>query len=114
MVLAAFTFLAVALSPVVPLCADPPRSRQPVVISGKVIDTQRRSIPAALISVPALNASTFSDSDGTYRLVVESKVRSGEEVVLRASREGFGYVSRSVRLAPGARVKVDFRLAPLR
>jgi hypothetical protein len=90
------------------------QARQPVVISGKVTDTQGRPIPTALITVPVLNASTVSDSGGMYDLVIRSKVRSGQGVVIRASRQGFDYVSRPVRLAPSAQLKVDFRLVPVR
>jgi hypothetical protein len=42
---------------------------QPVVISGKVTDTQGRPIPTAVITVPVLNASTVSDTGGVYDLV---------------------------------------------
>ena len=72
--------------------------------------TNRRS----RILGPALNETTLSDSEGKYRLVVWSKVRAGGKVVIRASREGFDYIGRPVRLAPGAQIKVNFRLAPLR
>ncbi len=70
--------LVAALHPVVL------QARQPVVISGKVTDTLGRPIPAALITVPALNESTVSDNGGMYHLVVLSKVRSGQRVVIRA------------------------------
>jgi hypothetical protein len=89
-------------------------ARQPVVISGKVTDTQGRPIAGALIAVPALNESTVSDDEGMYRLAIRSKARLGQEAVIRASREGFDYVSRSVRLGPKAQVRVDFRLVPVR
>ncbi len=92
----------------------PLQARPPVVISGKVTDGQRRPISAALITVPALNESTVSDNGGMYRLVVRSKVRSGQGVVIRASREGFDYASRSIRLAPKARLKINFRLVPVK
>lgn len=89
-------------------------ARQPVVISGKVTDVQHRPIPKASVTLPALNESAVSDGEGMYHLVVRSKVRSGQEVVIRASREGFDYASRPVRLAPGAQLRVNFRLVPVR
>jgi hypothetical protein len=92
----------------------PLHARPPVVISGRVTDLQRRPIPEALITVPALNESTVSDRGGMYCLVIRSKVRSGQGVVIRASREGFDYASRSIRLSPKARLRMNFRLVPLK
>lgn len=83
-----------------------------VVISGRVTDIYGRLIPSALVAVPALNESTLSDSQGSYRLTIRSRVRPGEEVVIRASRKGFDYASKSVRLAPGVRPRINFRLTP--
>jgi hypothetical protein len=57
-------------------------AHQPVVISGEVTDTLGRPIPAAVITVPALNESTVSDNGGMYCLVVLSKVRSDQQVVI--------------------------------
>jgi hypothetical protein len=84
------------------------------IISGKVTDTKGRPIAAALINIPALNESVISDDQGAYRLVLRSKTRSGEEVVIRASRKGFDYTSRSLRLRPKARLRINFRLTPSR
>ena len=89
-------------------------ARLPVVISGKVTDLERHAIPMALIALPALNESAHSDGEGMYRLVVRSRVRSGQVVVIRASREGFDYASRPIRLAPGAQLRVNFQLVPMR
>jgi len=100
--------VVVALFPVVSL------SRPPVVISGKVTDSRGRPIPGALIALPALSESTVSDDEGMYRLAIRSKVRLGQDAVIRASREGFDYVSRSVRLGPKAQLRMDFRLVPVR
>ena len=91
--------------------AAPSGSRRQIVISGNVTDTQGRPVGSVLISVPALNESTVSDERGAYRLVIKSRVRSGSAVVIRASRKGYNYVSRSVRLNPGVRLRIDFRLA---
>jgi hypothetical protein len=107
-VIIALICLVAALHPVVL------QARPPVVISGRVTDVQRRPIPAALVTVPALNESTVSDNGGMYRPVVRSKVRSGQGVVIRASREGFDYASRPIRLAPKARLRVNFRLVPVK
>ena len=68
-------------------------ARPPVVISGKVTDARGQPIPGALIAVPALNESTVSDDGGMYRLAIRSKARPGQDVVIRASREGLDYVS---------------------
>lgn len=89
-------------------------ARPPVVISGKVTDARGQPIPGALIAVPALNESTVSDDGGMYRLAIRSKARPGQDVVIRASREGLDYVSHSVRLAPKAQARMDFRLVQVR
>jgi len=88
----------------------PSEGHRQVVISGNVTDTQGRPVRSVLVSVPALNENALSDDRGTYRLVIKSKFRSGAAVVIRASRKGYNYVSRSVRLNPGARLRIDFRL----
>jgi len=87
-------------------------ARQPVVVSGKVTGAQGRPVSAALITAPALNEGTVSDPKGMYQLVIRSKVRSGQWIVIRAGREGFDSVSRPVRLAPGVQLRVNFRLVP--
>jgi hypothetical protein len=90
------------------------QAREPITISGKVTDGRGHSVDSALIAIPALSESTTTDDRGAYRLLVRSKVRSGEEVVIRASRKGFDYASRPVRLRPGARLRINFRLSEAR
>jgi hypothetical protein len=85
-----------------------------VIMSGRVMDTLGRPVRSALISIPAINESTTTDDQGAYRLVIRAKIRSGEAVVVRASRKGFDYVSRSVRLTAGARLTINFRLTAAR
>ena len=98
----------------VPLLAAAGQSGQPVVIFGAVTDAQHHPLAGALVAVPAFNESAVSDDQGMYRLVIGSRVRRGQEVVIRASHKGFDYVSRPVRLAPGVHVGVNFKLARVR
>jgi protocatechuate 3,4-dioxygenase beta subunit len=84
-----------------------------VVIKGRVTDTSGRPVATALIGIAAFNASTTSDTHGAYRLVIRSRVRSGQHAVLTASREGYDFVSRAITLAPGAELTESFRLQPL-
>jgi hypothetical protein len=95
------------------LVAASVQAQRPVVIKGRVTDTSGRPVAAALIGVAAFNASTTSDTHGTYRLVIGSRVRAGQHAVLTASREGFDYARRAVILAPGAELTESFRLRPL-
>lgn len=90
------------------------RARQPMEVSGYVTDTQRRPMAGALISIPALNESASSDERGRYRMTIQSRVRRGQRVVIQASREGFDRLSRPIDLVPKGKLKVNFRLAPLR
>jgi len=98
----------------VPLLSAAVQAGQAVVISGVVTDMESRPIGGALVAVPAFNESAVSDDGGMYRLVIRSKVRRGQDVVVRASHKGFDYVSRPVRLAPKAQVRVNFRLVPVK
>jgi hypothetical protein len=85
-------------------------ARKPVVIYGKVTDGAGKPIGSALVAIAALSESTTTDSAGTYRLTVVSRVRAGQKVVVVASREGYDYGRRSVTLAPGIAAKQNFRL----
>ena len=89
------------------------QARQPVEISGSVTDNLRHPIAHALVSVPALNESASTDGRGQYRILIKSKVRRGQKVVIQASHEGFDRISRPVDLAPKGRFRIDFRLPPL-
>ena len=98
----------------VPLLPAAVKAGQAAVVSGMVTDAEHRPVAGALVAVPAFNESAVSDDKGTYRLVIKSKVRRGQEVVIRASHKGFDYASRPVRLAPGELVKANFRLVRVR
>ena len=85
-------------------------ARKPVVIYGRVTDGSGKPIGSALVAIAALSESTLTDPSGSYRLVLPSRVRTGQKVVVVASREGYDYGRRSVTLSPGIVTKQNFRL----
>lgn len=107
----ALVLLAVAVSPAFSPALS--SGRRPLEIWGHVTDNQHRSLAGVLVSVPALNESTLSDDEGVYRLLIRSKVRPGQGVVIQASRQGFDRMSRPLTLTPKGRVQVNFKLVPL-
>jgi hypothetical protein len=107
-------FLCIILGCFVFLWGSVAEARKTLVIWGKVVDSKGRPVAGSLVAAPALSESTRTNDQGVYRLIIQSKIKTGQKVVVMASREGFDYSRRSVTLSTGGAIKVNFQLATIR
>jgi hypothetical protein len=110
----AVAFLYIILGCIVLFWGSVAEARKPLVIWGKVVDSKGRPVAGSLVATPALSESTRANDQGAYRLVIQSKIKTGQKVVVVASREGFDYSRRSLTLSTGGAIKANFQLATIR
>jgi TonB-linked SusC/RagA family outer membrane protein len=78
-------------------------AQEPATVTGRVTNTSGSPEAAVSVRIDALNVSTSTAADGTYRLVIPAaRVHAGEQVRLTATRLGVSPVSRLLTLSPGA------------
>jgi TonB-linked SusC/RagA family outer membrane protein len=100
---AAFVAAAAASSPVA--------AQEPATVTGRVTNAQGAAENAVTVRINTLNVGTTTATDGTYRLVIPaSRLRSGQQVTITASRQGLASSSRTITLNPGASLSQNFQL----
>jgi hypothetical protein len=102
-----------ALPPVTPEAPEGAPDPAPAVITGRVTNVLGCPEAAVLVRIESLNAAATTAADGSFRLVIpETRMAAAATAVqITASRAGLSPESRSIIVAPGARVTQDFRLA---
>jgi TonB-linked SusC/RagA family outer membrane protein len=98
------------------LAALPVSLQAQVVISGRVTSEAGDPLTSANVGIADLNIIVYTGPDGVYHLVVPAARATSQSVTLMARMIGFKSMSATVRLAPGATLSQDFKLAsdPLR
>ncbi|HEY0036730.1 MAG TPA: TonB-dependent receptor plug domain-containing protein, partial [Longimicrobium sp.] len=89
----------------------PLAAQEPATITGRVTNAAGSAEGAVTVRINAMNVGTTTAADGTYRLVVPaSRISSGQQVTITASRVGLASSTRSVTLTPGATLTQNFQL----
>ena len=86
---------------------------QSATISGRVTAETGEAIPAATVSVPALNVGGFTDEAGRYSFAIPAARLTGGPITVVVRRIGYGSKSLAVTPQTGATTTADFTLAAL-
>ena len=104
--------LLLAVSLTLAICALPVRAQGPATVTGRVTNASGQPENEGSVRIDALNVATRTSADGTFRLVVPaSRIRSGQQFRITASRVGLRAQSRMLTLSPGADVTQNFELS---
>jgi outer membrane receptor protein involved in Fe transport len=76
------------------------------IISGRVVDSEKLSLPGANVYIQSLHKGVVTDNDGNYRIL---GLDPGEYVI-SISYVGYKPVEKKVVIKEGANVKVDFQM----
>ena len=89
----------------------PLAGQEPATVTGRVTNPAGAAEPGVTVRIGALNISTVTAANGTYRLVIPAgRLRAGQQITIAASRVGLAASTRSVTLSPGAAVTQNFQL----
>lgn len=99
------TVIAAALAPLTLAAQDP------AFVTGRVVNSSGGGETAVQIRIDALGVGTTTAADGTYRLLVPaSRIHPHRMVAVAASRVGLDPSEKTIVLAYGATVTVNFQL----
>jgi TonB-linked SusC/RagA family outer membrane protein len=92
--------------------AMPVASRaQSATISGRVMAETGEAVPAATVSVPALNLGALTDDQGRYSITIAADRVSEAPLTVQVRRIGYGSKSAQARVRVGETVTLDFTVA---